>query len=166
MRHMEPVVVHAHMPNDRATKGHGTPEATWQNSGRLSTLPEVDPATLVPPGARAVIVSPHPDDEILATGGLLAQLSDLGRKALIIAVTDGTASHPDSPEWPAARLAATRPQETRAALPRLRIRPRHRTRRTIAPVSTKAAMTRGCFSARSALMCVIACLVEEPRSIY
>ena len=99
---MEPVVVHAHMPNDRATKGHGTPEATWQNSGRLSTLPEVDPATLVPPGARAVIVSPHPDDEILATGGLLAQLSDLGRKALIIAVTDGTASHPDSPEWPAA----------------------------------------------------------------
>ncbi|MEA3104652.1 PIG-L family deacetylase [Caballeronia mineralivorans] len=119
---MEPGVIHAHAPNGRAIKELGTREATWQNSGRLSTLPEVDPATLVPPGARAVVVSPHPDDEILGTGGLLAQLSDLGRKVLIIAVTDGAASHPDSPEWPAARLAAIRPQETRDALQRLRMR--------------------------------------------
>ncbi len=37
-------------------------------------------------------------------------------------MTDGTASHPDSPEWPAARLAATRPQETRDALQRLRMK--------------------------------------------
>jgi LmbE family N-acetylglucosaminyl deacetylase len=117
---MEPVVTHS--ANDRAIKGNGTLEATWQNSGRLSSLPEVDTAILVPPGARAVIVSPHPDDEVLGTGGLLAQLSDLGRKVLIIAVTDGTASHPDSPEWPTARLAETRPQETRDALQRLHMR--------------------------------------------
>jgi LmbE family N-acetylglucosaminyl deacetylase len=117
---MEPLVTHS--ANDRTIKGNGTPEATWQNSGKLSSLPEIDPAILVPPGARAVIVSPHPDDEILGTGGLLAQLSDLGRKVLIIAVTDGTASHPDSPEWPTARLAATRPQETRDALQRLRMK--------------------------------------------
>ncbi len=84
--------------------------------------PKSIPAILVPPGARAVIVAPYPDDEILGTGGLLAQLSDLGSKVLIIAVTDGTASHPDSPEWPAARLAATRPQETRDALQRLRMK--------------------------------------------
>src|SRR5882757_7372990 len=122
MRHMEPGVIHAHAPNDRAIKGNGTPEATWRNSGRLSSLPEVDPAILVPLGARAVIVSPHPDDEILGSGGLLAQLSDLGRKVLIIAVTDGTASHPDSPEWPTVRLAATRSQETRDALQRLRMK--------------------------------------------
>jgi LmbE family N-acetylglucosaminyl deacetylase len=117
---MEPVVTHA--ANDRAIKGHGTPEAAWQSSERLSTLPEIDPATLVPPGARAVIVSPHPDDEILGTGGLLARLSDLGRNVLIIAVTDGTASHPGSTVWPATRLAATRPQETRDALQGLRMR--------------------------------------------
>ncbi|MEA3089715.1 MAG: hypothetical protein QOJ04_1057 [Caballeronia sp.] len=117
---METVVTHS--ANDRAIKGNGTPEATWQKSGRLSSLPEVDSAILVPPGARAVIVSPHPDDEILGTGGLLAQLSDLGRKVLIIAVTDGTASHPDSPEWPTVRLAATRSQETRDALQRLRMK--------------------------------------------
>jgi len=121
---MEPVVISVanEDENDRAIKGRGTPEAAWQGSEQLATLPEVDPATLVPPGARAVIVSPHPDDEILGTGGLLARLSDLGRKVLIIAVTDGTGSHPDSPEWPAARLAATRPQETRDALQRLRMR--------------------------------------------
>src|ERR1700733_13799140 len=103
---MEPVVTH--WADNRAIKGSGTSEAAGQNSGLVSSLPEVDPAILVPPGARAVIVAPHPDDEILGTGGLLAQLSDLGRKVLIIAVTDGTASHPDSPQWPAARLAAIR----------------------------------------------------------
>jgi LmbE family N-acetylglucosaminyl deacetylase len=117
---MDPVDTQAE--NDRAIRGRGTPEAAWQRSERLSTLPEIDPAMLVPRGARAVIVAPHPDDEILGTGGLLARLSDLGREVLIIAVTDGTASHPDSPAWPAARLAATRPLETRDALQRLRMR--------------------------------------------
>jgi LmbE family N-acetylglucosaminyl deacetylase len=117
---MEPVVTHS--ADDRAILGNGTPEAVWQSSGRLSSLPEVDSAILVPPGARAVIVSPHPDDEILGTGGLLAQLSDLGRKVLVIAVTDGTASHPGSSEWPTGRLAATRPQETRDALQRLHMK--------------------------------------------
>jgi LmbE family N-acetylglucosaminyl deacetylase len=117
---MEPVVIHS--ANDRAIKGNGTPEATWQNSGRLSSLPEVDAAILVPAGGRAVVVAPHPDDEVLGTGGLLARLSALGRKVLIIAVTDGTASHPASSEWPASRLAATRPQETHDALQRLRMK--------------------------------------------
>jgi LmbE family N-acetylglucosaminyl deacetylase len=117
---MEPVS--ASSPADRAIRGSGTSEAAWQKSVQLQALPEVDPATLVPPGARAVIVSPHPDDEILGTGGMLARLSDLGRKILIVAVTDGTASHPDSPAWTAERLASTRQQETTDALKRLRMR--------------------------------------------
>jgi LmbE family N-acetylglucosaminyl deacetylase len=107
---------------DRWIRGRGTSEAAWQKSVRLHALPEVDPAALVPPGARAVIVSPHPDDEILGTGGLLARLSDLGRKILIVAVTDGTASHPGSPAWTAERLASTRQQETADALQRLKMR--------------------------------------------
>jgi LmbE family N-acetylglucosaminyl deacetylase len=106
---------------ERAIAGSGTPEAIWQSWARLATLPELDPGTLVPAGGRAVIVAPHPDDEVLGTGGLLARLSDMGRNVLIIAVTDGTASHPDSPVWPAHRLADTRPQETREALQRLRV---------------------------------------------
>ena len=107
---------------DRVIAGNGTSEATWRSWARLSTLPEVDPATLVPAGARAVIVAPHPDDEVLGTGGLLARLSALGRKVLIVAVTDGTASHPGSPVWPKERLADVRPQETREALQRLHMR--------------------------------------------
>lgn len=108
--------------NDRVIEGQGTPESAWRRSAKLAGLPEVDPAALVPPGARAVIVAPHPDDEILGTGGLMARLSDLGRKVLIIAVTDGTASHPGSSAWPTERLASTRPKETHAALQRLKMR--------------------------------------------
>ena len=107
---------------DRVLAGTGTPESSWQNWAWLGALPEVKPAELVPPGARAVVVAPHPDDEVLGTGGLLAHLSALGRKVLIVAVTDGTASHPDSPAWPVERLAAVRPQETREALQRLHMR--------------------------------------------
>ncbi len=75
----------------------------------------------MPFGARAV-VAPHPDDEVLGTGGLFARLSQIGRNVLIIAVTNGTASHPKSTEWPPERLDAVRPQETREALQRLRLK--------------------------------------------
>jgi LmbE family N-acetylglucosaminyl deacetylase len=102
--------------------GSGTSEATWQGWGRLGALPEVAAGELVPAGSRAVIVAPHPDDEVLGTGGLLARLSQLARKVLIIAVTDGTASHPGSTTWPPERLGRVRPQETRDALQRLRMR--------------------------------------------
>ena len=87
--------------------------------GTASPCPRVS----IPREAPCILLfSPHPDDEVLGTGGLLAQLSDLGRKVLIIAVTDGTASHPGSSEWLAVRLAATRPQETRDALQRLHMK--------------------------------------------
>ena len=46
----------------RRIAGSGTPETVWQSWARLSTLPAVEPAMLVPPGSRAVIVAPHPDD--------------------------------------------------------------------------------------------------------
>jgi LmbE family N-acetylglucosaminyl deacetylase len=108
--------------SDRMIEGNGTPEAAWQSWDRLGALPEVDPAELVPFGARAVVIAPHPDDEVLGTGGLLARLSAISRSVLIIAVTDGTASHPESSDWPPDRLADVRPQETRDALQRLRMR--------------------------------------------
>ena len=62
------------------------------------------------------MVAPHPDDEVLAVGGLLAQLARLERALCLIALTDGDASHPRSTLWPPHRLAAERPQETQAAL--------------------------------------------------
>lgn len=109
------------LASDRAIEGQGTPESDWLGWGRLRTLPGATTLDLVPPGGRAVVVAPHPDDEVLAAGGLLAQLAARGVEIAVIAVTDGTASHPQSNEWPPERLVRARPRESRAALQALGI---------------------------------------------
>lgn len=53
----------------------------------LAGLPSISPASLVPEGRRAVIVTPNPDDEVFATGGLIHGLHFLGRDLLVIAAT-------------------------------------------------------------------------------
>jgi LmbE family N-acetylglucosaminyl deacetylase len=55
-----------------------------------------------------VVIAPHPDDESLACGGLLALASCEGVRAAIVVVSDGAGSHPGSRAWPPARLAALR----------------------------------------------------------
>ena len=99
--------------------GEGTSEATWLPWLHMALVTPATAAALVPEGARAVVVAPHPDDEILAVGGLLSQLAELERDICLIAVTDGTASHPGSKQWPINELARMRPIETRRALQRL-----------------------------------------------
>lgn len=101
----------------------GTPEWRWAQCSRLQALPEMSAGALVPEGGRVVVVAPHPDDEILAAGGLLSLVTALGRPAVLVAVTDGTASHPGSTRWPAGRLHAERPQESLAALTALGVQP-------------------------------------------
>lgn len=114
---------------DRIIAGQGTSEQAWRNWPGLMAIPEVDVTALVPTGRRAVILAPHPDDELLGAGGLIALLlasdakgslpthaSASAERVLIIAVTDGTGSHPDSPLWPPERLGRVRPEETQAAL--------------------------------------------------
>jgi hypothetical protein len=103
----------------RAIRGEGTTEAEWHRWPGLARLPAIDLRALVPAGSRAVVVAPHPDDEVLSVGGLLAQLADNGTPVEVIAVTDGTASHSGSTEWPAERLAQARPRESLRALRRL-----------------------------------------------
>lgn len=66
-----------------------------------------------------VAVVPHPDDEALGCGGLLALLADARVPVDVILVTDGSASHPASRHWPPARLAALRREEMRESLARL-----------------------------------------------
>lgn len=99
--------------------GVGTSLAAWQASPCLERLPPLDAAELVRPGQRAVIVAPHPDDEVLGCGGLMQHLARLGRACLVVAVTDGEASHPDSRAWTPNHLARVRPGESREALRRL-----------------------------------------------
>ena len=103
----------------RAIRGEGTTEAEWHRWPGLARLPAIDLRSLVPEGSRAVVVAPHPDDEVLSVGGLLAQLADSGTPVEVIAVTDGTASHSGSTEWSAERLAQARPRESLRALRRL-----------------------------------------------
>ncbi len=73
----------------------------------------LDPAQLPEP---IWVVAPHPDDEALGCGGLLAALSDLGRKIHALLVTDGGASHPHSVKYPRPALASQRLDEWRAGL--------------------------------------------------
>lgn len=104
---------------DNPVVGQGTSLQQWQASRRLVELPAIDVLSLVPPGSRAVIVAPHPDDEVLGCGGIMQLLAAAGRALQLISVTDGSASHPGSRRWPVERLSVVRPQESAEALRRL-----------------------------------------------
>ncbi|CAB3788973.1 PIG-L deacetylase family protein [Pararobbsia alpina] len=103
----------------RIFAGEGTPESDWLNWNGLAALHEIGPEALVPFDSRAVFVAPHPDDEVLGMGGLMARLAKMQRRLALVAVTDGDASHQGSSLWPVERLRTERPVETRAALQRL-----------------------------------------------
>lgn len=66
-------------------------------------------------GRGVVAVAPHPDDETLGCGGLLALAARAGVPVAVAYVTDGAGSHPGSRAWPPARLAALRREEARRA---------------------------------------------------
>lgn len=97
----------------------GTPLHEWQASRSLRRAPVVSIDDLVPPGSRLVVVAPHPDDEVLACGGLLAAMADRVSDVHLISVTDGDASHPGSQQWPVARLRTQRRVESECAMGRL-----------------------------------------------
>lgn len=72
---------------------------------------------------RAVIVAPHPDDEVIGAAGLIGALRRQGSDVHVIVVSDGAASHPGSMRWPRRRLVAARRQESLRALRRLAVLP-------------------------------------------
>lgn len=63
-----------------------------------------------------LVLAPHPDDESLGCGGLIARVVAEGRAPLVVVLTDGAGSHPGSAEFPPARLAALREAETLEAV--------------------------------------------------
>lgn len=65
---------------------------------------------------RIVVVAPHPDDEVLGCGGLLAMATAAGLPCVIVSVSDGEACYPDHPAWPPQRLRRARALELRRAL--------------------------------------------------
>lgn len=67
----------------------------------------------------ALIVAPHPDDEVIGAAGLIDLLMRRGTRVHVAIVSDGAASHVVSRRWPRARLVAERRRESRRALRRL-----------------------------------------------
>jgi LmbE family N-acetylglucosaminyl deacetylase len=66
----------------------GTAESGWQAA--------LEDAPLLPlPRSAILVVSPHPDDEVLGAGGLIASAAQAGRAVAVLSVTDGEAAYPD-----------------------------------------------------------------------
>ncbi len=102
--------------NARAIVGTGTSEAEWQASGVLERMADTSFAQLLDGATRVVVVSPHPDDEVLGCGGLLAHAAASGVPVLVVAVTDGEHCYPQHPLWTPERLRAARAEELHRAL--------------------------------------------------
>jgi LmbE family N-acetylglucosaminyl deacetylase len=106
-------------PSFRVDADHlGPDEAAWAASP-VSRLPP-----LRSPGpSRAIVLAPHPDDEVLGAGGLIQLLVAGGAEVEVWAVTDGEACF--GPLDPAAEAAvrAERAAESRSALRRLGLPP-------------------------------------------
>lgn len=49
-----------------------------------------------PPTMRTIILAPHPDDETLGTGGLIATLRGCGTEVVVVAATDGENAYSES----------------------------------------------------------------------
>jgi LmbE family N-acetylglucosaminyl deacetylase len=70
-----------------------------------------------------IVIAPHPDDESLACGGLLANACQEGLRGNVVIVSDGAGSHPNSKAYPPERLAALREEEGKQARAELGLKP-------------------------------------------
>jgi LmbE family N-acetylglucosaminyl deacetylase len=104
----------------------GMSESAW--SGWLAGIARRELGDWLLAGSRLVVLAPHPDDEILACGGLLAMHTARGGESLIMAASDGEASHAGCTHSPAtpwaladgfADLAQHRRSESSEGLKRL-----------------------------------------------
>ena len=88
----------------------------------LGAAPIVDLDTLTG-GQGLVVLAPHPDDESLGCGGLIAQARGRGRAVRLVMLTDGSGSHPLSERFTAPMLRDLREAETLAAAAALGLEP-------------------------------------------
>jgi LmbE family N-acetylglucosaminyl deacetylase len=80
-----------------------TPETEWMTV--LQHIPSWEP-----PRAPTVVLAPHPDDETLGAGGLIARLRKQGVSVTVVAVTDGENAYSDMEGLDAIRV----PEQTEA----------------------------------------------------
>ena len=87
-------------------------------------FPETDITGLLA-GRGALLLAPHPDDESLGCGGLIAAACDAGSPPVVVILTDGAASHPGSRSYPPQKLRALREQEAQRAVTCLGLPPQN-----------------------------------------
>jgi LmbE family N-acetylglucosaminyl deacetylase len=101
--------------------GDGTAESVWASWLDEQPWQHLDLSAVA--GRRVVVLAAHPDDEVLAVGGLLSALSLHSHKIVMVWATDGEASHPGSTAMSPAELRTARPEESQRALRRLGVDP-------------------------------------------
>ena len=74
-------------------------------------------------GGCALVLAPHPDDESLGCGGMIARCCAEAQPPLVVVLTDGVGSHPRSRTHPPDRLRSVREAETLAAVACLGLAP-------------------------------------------
>ena len=74
------------------------------------------PAAFAATLGSTVVIAPHPDDEALGCGGLLALLHQAGQPAAAVLVSDGSMSHPHSEAFSPEARRAVREAEFRHAI--------------------------------------------------
>ena len=107
---------HHPIVGDRVIEGDGTSQEAWKNWSGLQDMPRLEITKSFAPHQRVCIFAPHPDDEIIGCGGLLQQLTANGNPIVLIHVTNGTQSHPNSTIYTQEKLNTIRPQESMQAL--------------------------------------------------
>lgn len=105
----------------RLIYGRGTSKQQWLDWKGIKQLNPLDLEQHFPKSSRVLILAPHPDDEILGCAGLMQKLLELQRNIVLVAVTNGTGSHPDSTLYTEEQLNQIRPAESKAALKILNI---------------------------------------------
>lgn len=103
--------------SERAIRGTGTPAGHWSAWLNDQAPLPLEPLLRDKGASRLVVIAPHPDDEVLSCAGLLATHARNMAATLVMAVTDGEASHEGiiDPET----LAAIRRHESLAGLQQL-----------------------------------------------
>ena len=95
---------------------HPDGEERWLRDDRWTAVAHADARDALTAYERLLVVAAHPDDECLGAGPLVADAADLGVDVVLLALTDGEASHPQSPTLDRSAMAARRRAESEHSL--------------------------------------------------